>query len=128
MGVVTANYLYGEGGDIHIGTPSDGSLIDGGALNTFTSDSTLVNTLDDLNELSFNIIKNTAVTDVGFTANTTAGAATLNVTLIITSSGNANRYDIDWGDGSSDNNTADSTPSHAYTDVAGGLYLSLIHI
>ena len=126
VGVVTANYLYGEGGDIHIGTPSDGSLIDGGALNTFTSDSTLVNTLDDLNELSFNIIKNTAVTDVGFTANTTAGAATLNVTLTITSSGNANRYDIDWGDGSSDNNTADSTPSHAYTDVAGGLYTVVV--
>lgn len=126
VGVVTANYLYGEGGDIHIGTPSDGSLIEGGALNTFTSDSTLVNTIDDLNELSFNIIKNTAVTDVGFTANTTAGAATLNVTLTITSSGNANRYDIDWGDGSSDNNTADSTPSHAYTDVAGGLYTVVV--
>ena len=126
VGVVTANYLYGEGGDIHIGTPSDGSLTEGGALNTFTSDSTLVNSIDDLNELSFNIIKNTAVTDVGFTANTTAGAATLNVTLTITSSGNANRYDIDWGDGNNTYNTTDSTPSHAYTDVAGGLYTVVV--
>ena len=126
VGVVTANYLYGEGGDIHIGTPSDGSLIEGGALNTFTSDSTLVNTIDDLNELSFNIIKNTAVTDVDFAANSTAGAATLNVTLTITSSGNANRYDIDWGDGSNTLNTTDSTPSHAYTDVAGGLYTVVV--
>ena len=124
VGIVTATTYRGRGGDLTLGTPNDGNLTDNGALNTFTSNSSLVNSIDDLNEVSFNIIRNTAVTEVGFTANTTAGAATLNVTLTITSSGNANRYDIDWGDGSSTDNTTDSTPSHAYTDVAGGFSTS----
>jgi hypothetical protein len=122
VGIVTALNYYGTGGDLKLGSASDGSLTTGGALNTFTTSSSIVNSIDDLNEVSFNIIKNTAVTDVGFTANTAAGAATLNVTLTITSSGNANRFDITWGDGSSTLDTTDSTPSHAYTDVAGGTY------
>ena len=122
VGVVTALNYYGTGGALKLGSASDGSLTTGGALNTFTTSSSIVNSIDDLNELSFNIIKNTAVTDVGFTANTTAGAATLNVTLTITSSGNANRFDITWGDGSSTLDTTDSTPSHAYTNTSGGTY------
>ena len=122
VGIVTALNYYGTGGDLKLGSASDGSLTTGGALNTFTTSSSIVNSIDDLNEVSFNIIKNTAVTDVGFTADTAAGAATLNVTLTITSSGNANRFDITWGDGSSTLDTTDSTPSHAYTDVAGGTY------
>tara|TARA_B100001059_G_scaffold119176_1_gene119355 strand:- start:923 stop:4648 length:3726 start_codon:yes stop_codon:yes gene_type:complete len=126
VGVVTALNYYGTGGALKLGSASDGSLTTGGALNTFTTSSSIVNSIDDLNEVSFNIIKNTAVTDVGFTADTVAGAATLNVTLTITSSGNANRFDIDWGDGSADNNTTDSTPSHAYTDVAGGTYTVVV--
>ena len=126
VGIVTATTYRGRGGDLTLGTPNDGNLTDNGALNTFTSNSSLVNSIDDLNEVSFNIIRNTAVTEVGFTANTTAGAATLNVTLTITSSGNADRYDIDWGDGSSTDNTTDSTPSHAYTNVAGGLYTVVV--
>ena len=124
-GTVKSTTYLGEGGALTLGTPSDGSFTDG-ALNTLTSGSSVVNTIDDLNEVAFNIIRNTAVTEVGFTANTTAGAATLNVTLTITSSGNANRYDIDWGDGSSTDNTSDSTPSHAYTNVAGGLYTVVV--
>jgi len=122
VGTVTATTYEGRGGNLTLGTPTDGSLTEGGALNTFTSNSSLVNSIDDLNELSFNIIKNTAVTEVAFNADTTAGAATLVVTLTITSSGNADRYDITWGDGSSDLNSSDSTPTHSYTDVAGGTY------
>ena len=120
-GIVTANNYYGQGGTLTLGTPSDSSLTDG-ALNTLTSSSSLVNSIDDLNELGLNIIKDTAVTDVDFTANTTSGAATLAVTLTITSSGNANRFDINWGDGSTDLNSTDSTPSHNYTDTDGGTY------
>ena len=125
-GTTKSTTYLGEGGALTLGSSSDGSLTTGGALNTLTSNSSIINSIDELNELSFNIIRNTAVTEVGFTANTTAGAATLNVTLTITSSGNANRYDIDWGDGSSTSNTTDSTPSHAYTNVAGGLYTVVV--
>ena len=125
-GTTKSTTYLGEGGALTLGSSSDGSLTTSGALNTFTSNSSIVNSIDELNELSFNIIRNTAVTEVGFTANTTAGAATLNVTLTITSSGNANRYDIDWGDGSSTSDTTDSTPSHAYTNVAGGLYTVVV--
>jgi PKD repeat protein len=125
-GTTKSTTYLGEGGALTLGSSSDGSLTTSGALNTFTGNSSIVNSIDELNELSFNIIRNTAVTEVGFTANTTAGAATLNVTLTITSSGNANRYDIDWGDGSSTSDTTDSTPSHAYTNVAGGLYTVVV--
>ena len=89
-GTTKSTTYLGEGGALTLGSSSDGSLTTSGALNTFTSNSSIVNSIDELNELSFNIIRNTAVTEVGFTANTTAGAATLNVTLTITSSGNAN--------------------------------------
>ena len=85
VGIVTANNYYGTGGDLKLGSASDGSLTTSGALNTFTTASTIVNSIDDLNEVAFNIIKNTAVTDVGFTADSTSGAATLTVTLTITS-------------------------------------------
>lgn len=121
-GIVTANNYYGEGGAMTLGIPSDGSLTSGGALNTFSSTSSIVNSIDDLNELAFNIIRDTAVTNVDFTSDVTAGAATLNVTLTITSSGNADRFDIDWGDGETTDDTSDSTPSHAYTNVSGGSY------
>ena len=121
-GVLTATSLDGEGGSLTLGTPTDSSLATSGALNTLTNSTKIVDGIDDLNEVAFNIIKNTAVTDVGFTADNTAGAATLTVTLTITSSGNANQYIIDWGDGSSLQTTSDSTPTHNYTDVSGGLY------
>ena len=121
-GVLTATSLDGEGGGLTLGTPTDGSLVTSGALNTLTNSTKIVDGIDDLNEVIFNVIKNTAVTDVGFTADNTAGAATLTVTLTITSSGNANQYIIDWGDGSSLQTTSDSTPTHNYTDVSGGLY------
>jgi len=122
VGIVTANNYYGTGGDLKLGSASDGSLTTSGALNTFTTASTIVNSIDDLNEVAFNIIKNTAVTDVGFTANSTSGAATLTVTLTITSAGNANQFIINWGDGSALETTTDSTPTHNYTDTNGGTY------
>ena len=122
VGIVTANNYYGTGGDLKLGSASDGSLTTSGALNTFTTASTIVNSIDDLNEVAFNIIKNTAVTDVGFTADSSSGAATLTVTLTITSSGNANQFIINWGDGSALETTTDSTPTHNYTDSGGGTY------
>ena len=118
-GIITATSFAGVGGSMTLGTPTDSSFITSGALNTFTSSTKIVDGIDDLNEVIFNVIKNTAVTDVDFTGDVVSGGSPLNVTLTITSSGNANRFDIDWGDGSADNGTTDSTPSHTYNQSGG---------
>ena len=118
-GIITATRFAGVGGSMTLGTPTDSSFITSGALNTFTSSTKIVDGIDDLNEVIFNVIKNTAVTDVDFTGDVVSGGSPLNVTLTITSSGNANRFDIDWGDGSADNGTSDSTPSHTYNQSGG---------
>ncbi len=120
-GVVTATSFEGAGGELTLGSPTDGSLTDG-ALTHFTGSTKIVNSIDDLNELALNIIKNTAVTNVDFSGVSTTGGSPLTPTLTITSSGNANRYDIDWGDGDVTYNTSDSTPSHTYTEPDGGTF------
>ena len=88
-GIITATRFAGVGGSMTLGTPTDSSFITSGALNTFTSSTKIVDGIDDLNEVIFNVIKNTAVTDVDFTGDVVAGGSPLNVTLTITSSGNA---------------------------------------
>ena len=42
----------------------------------------------------------------------------LTVTLTLTVTGNANSFDINWGDGTTDSNVTDTTPSHTYTSNA----------
>ena len=130
-GVITATSFVGDGsqltgisqsGDnLTLGSASDGSLTDGALIN-FTSSTSITDSVDDLNELALNVIKNTAVAAVDFTSSPTNGPSPLSVTLTITSEGNANRFDIDWGDGNTDTNTSDSTPSHTYTEAAGGTF------
>jgi PKD repeat protein len=68
-----------------------------------------------LNELALNIMRNTAVSGLAFTANSTAGGAPFAITLSTGFDGNANSFVIDWGDGSALETTSDSTPSHTYT-------------
>jgi len=122
-GSLTATTYYGEGGALSLGNSSDGDLVTPGALNTITEASSIVNTIDDLNELAFNIIKNTAVTDVDFSSAPTAGGDPLTVSLSVTSSGNANRYDVDWGDGNVTLDYSSSTIPHTYdTSGDGGLF------
>ena len=75
--------------------------------------------VDDLNEAIQNVLNNTAVTNVDFTGDTITGGAGLNVTLAISADGNPNRYTIDWGDGTTDTATTDSTPSHVYASNSG---------
>ena len=79
----------------------------------------MVEALDNLNETTLNIFKNTYVRDVTFSADTTAGGAGTTVTLTLTVTGNANSFDINWGDGTTDSNVTDTTPSHTYTSNAG---------
>jgi hypothetical protein len=47
------------------------------------------------------------------------GGAGLVVTLTITAVGNADRYDITWGDGTTTIGTTDTTPSHTYSTNVG---------
>jgi len=126
-GVVTATNYYGEGGSLTLGTPTDSSITSNGALNTLSGSTKLVDSIDDLNELAFNIIRNTAVTNVDFSSNSLAGGSPLSITLSVTSSGNANRYDVDWGDGTTTSNYTSASIPHTYTQPAGGQFsISLV--
>jgi len=126
-GIVTASTFYGTGGFLTLGAPDDGALTSSGALNTLSSSSKIVNSIDDLNELAFNIIRNTAVTNVDFSSNSVAGGSPLSITLSVTSSGNANRYDVDWGDGTTTSDYSSASIPHTYTQPAGGQFsISLV--
>ena len=102
-----------------LGTPSDGALWPTGMLSTWQSSTSITNAVDDVNECMFNIMNSTAVANVAFTADTTSGGAGTTVTLTIAALGNPNRYDINWGDGTTDNNQTDSTPTHTYSTNSG---------
>lgn len=104
-----------------VGTPTDGTWDDGAYLGIETTD-LIKDVLDDLNESIENVRNNTFVRDVSFTSTPTSGGEGTTVTLSLTVDGNANRYDIDWGDSNQTNNTTDSTPSHTYTSNAGSPY------
>jgi len=110
------------GHDITLGDPSDTSLFPPGAINNWQNSTVVTDAIDDLNELAANIINNTAVANVDFTASPTAGGAGTAVTLTITANGNPDRYTINWGDGTTTTGTANSTPTHTYSSNAGSPY------
>ena len=127
-GVVTATSFYGEGGALTLGgqytptdAPTDGDYVTGSALNTFTGNTKIVDSIDELNELSFNIIRNTAVTEVDFVSTPQVGGSPLNISLNITHSGNANRYDVTWGDGTQSLDQSASTIAHTYNQPNGAI-------
>lgn len=105
-----------------LGTPADGSLSNVGAYINWTTSTFVTDAIDDLNEVIENVRNSTFVKDVDFTADSTAGGAGLVVTLTITATGSANRYTIDWGDGTTDTSVTDSTPTHTYSSNAGSPY------
>ena len=113
--------ISGEGSSLTLGSSTDGDLVNPGALNTFTSSTKIVDSIDDLNELALNMMNDTAVSNLDFTADSTAGGSPLTVTLTTSASGNPNSYYIDWGDGNTDT-TSDSTPTHTYSDANGGAF------
>jgi hypothetical protein len=127
-GVVTATSFYGEGGALTLGgqytpvdAPTDGDYIGGAAINTFNGNTKIVDSIDELNELAFNIVRNTAVTEVDFVSTPEVGGSPLNVSLNITHSGNANRYDVTWGDGTQSLDQSASTIAHTYTQPNGAI-------
>jgi len=105
--------------NLALGTVGDGSLWPTGMVSSWTGTTLLGDAVDDVNECMFNIMNSTAVANVAFTADTTSGGAGTAVTLTIASLGNPNRYDINWGDGTTDNNQTDSTPTHTYSTNTG---------
>ena len=107
-----------EASSLTLGTVADGSLTDG-AFKGFTSDTILTQAIDDLNETILNVSNNTFVRDVSFSGSPLSGGEGITVTLSITPDGNANRYDIYWGDGNVDSAVSTTTPSHTYNTNGG---------
>ncbi len=123
VGLVSATTFEGDGGRLTLGTGStDQNLQSPGALNTFTTSTKLVDSIDDLNELALNIIKNTTVTEVDFSTDTVAGGSPLTVNATVSHTGNANFYDYDWGDGDFDYNQSTANKTHIYDDALGGIF------
>ena len=86
-------------------------------------DLTSVNsTITQLQEFQQNILANTAVSNLSFTANNTAGSSPLSVTLSTSYTGNANTFDVDWGDGTQDTGLSSNQLNHTYTNASGGLF------
>ena len=111
--IVSSNGL-----DLTLGTPTDSSLYPSGAITDWQGTTTITDAIDDLNECLENIRNDTFVKEVDFVADQTVGGAGLVVTLTITTVGNPNQYEIDWGDGNTDT-TTDSTPTHTYSTNTG---------
>lgn len=107
-----------EASSLTLGTVIDGSLTDG-AFKGFTADTILTQAIDDLNESLENVRNNTFVRDVSFSGSPLSGGEGITVTLSITPDGNANRYDIYWGDGNVDSAVSTTTPSHTYNTNGG---------
>ena len=110
-----------DGASLLLGAATDSSYTDG-ALSTLTTTTKISDGIDFLNEALENVRNNTFVKSVDFSTNVSSGGNPLSVTLTTTVVGNANRYTIDWGDGSSTTATSDSTPSHTYTDNTNSPY------
>ena len=112
------------GNTTQIGAPTDGVFANGsgsgnieGAVTSLSNTTSVADAIDSMNEVMFNIHQKTYVRDVVVTCTSgNTGGAPLTATLTLNVVGNANAFDIDWGDGSSNSNVTDSTPSHTYTD------------
>ena len=108
-----------NGMELDLSTPSDGSLTNSAAYTNFTANTKVTDAIDILNQVIDNVRNNTFVKSVSFVADTTAGGAGTTVTLTTTVDGTANQYEIDWGDGTGNTVTSDSTPSHTYSTNSG---------
>ena len=116
---ISAGAGANTGMDLPLGTPTDTSLTTSGAYQSFTSSTKTTDAIDTLNEVIENVRNNTFVKSVSFVADQTSGGAGLTVQLTITAVGNANQFVIDWGDGSSNDTTSSTTPTHTYSSNSG---------
>jgi hypothetical protein len=104
-----------DGAGTNLGTPTDSTFGDG-SFTQLTSTTKVTEAIDALNETMENIRNSTYVKSVTFTANSTNISSGDTITLSITAVGNANRYDITWGDGNSDT-VSTTSPTHTYTNT-----------
>ena len=101
-----------------LSTPSDSTFGDG-AFTSFTASTKVTEAIDALNETMENIRNNTYVKSVAFVSSSTSISNGDTITLTITPTGNATRYDITWGDGGSvqtinDSGSSTTTQTHTY--------------
>ena len=107
-----------DGAGTNLGTPADSSFGDG-SVTSFTASTKVTEAIDALNETMENIRNNTYVKSVTFTVNDTTISSGDTITLTITPTGNATKYDITWGDGGSvqtinDSGSSTTTQTHQY--------------
>ena len=101
-----------------LSTPSDSSFGDG-SVTSLTASTKVTEAIDALNETMENIRLNTYVKSVAFVSSSTSISNGDTITLTITPTGNATRYDITWGDGGSvqtinDSGSSTTTQTHQY--------------
>jgi PKD repeat protein len=108
-----------KGNAIPLGDPYDTNLMSPGALDTWSTDTTVTNAIDDLNEVMLNVVKNTFVGNVDFTANAVAGPSPLSLAFSRTFNGTNTDYLWDFGDGTT---STSSTPTKTYTNAEGGTF------
>ena len=120
IAIIDSNYVASRqsSGNLVLGTVTDGSLTDG-AIQTLTPATKIVDAIDELNEAMLNVSNNTFVRSVTFAGSPLAGGEGVTVTLNITQTGNANRFDVNWGDGTIDSAQTTTTPSHTYSTNTG---------
>ena len=107
------------GMDLPLGNPTDTSLTTDGAYQSFTTSTKTTDAIDTLNEVIENIRNNTFVKSVEFISDKTSGGAGLTVQLTITAVGNPDQFVIDWGDGTPNDTTSSTTPTHTYNTNVG---------
>ena len=108
-----------NGMEIVLSSPSDTDLVTNGAYKNFTTNTKVTDAIDILNEVIDNVRNDTFIRTVSFTADTTSGGAGTDITLNTTVDGTANQFEIDWGDGTANTVTSDTTPSHTYATNSG---------
>ena len=96
----------------------EGRQINDGAVKEFANNTTIYNAIDLLNEAIDNVRNETFVRSVDFSGSPLQGGVGTTVTLTLDIDGVANRFDVDWGDGTTETDLTDSTPSHTYNDNA----------
>ena len=107
---------------INLDTPEDSTFGDG-SFTGLTTTTKVTDAIDSLNETMENIRNSTYVKSVTYSASPTSGSLGTSVALNITAvGGGANRFDINWGDGSAIETVTSTTPSHTYNENSGQPY------
>jgi len=108
------------GTNVTLGLPTDSSVSDGAV--TLNIAGSVTDAIDDLNEVQENIRSSYYVKSVTYTRSPAAGSLGVTVTLAITAvGGGANRYEVNWGDGTTTTETV-TNPTHDYDENSGTPY------